>query len=112
MKFDPTSEPGIFISWVHKIHPGFHWRQGFAVASLKQLNDASFDEFVTVLRVIKVPIPDKIEYPCRLRADAIREGRITPGQLVDDELDELPALENQDAQLHSLCGSQAKFLER
>ena len=42
MKFDPTSEPGIFLGYI--IHPGFHWRKEFAVASLKQLNDASFDE--------------------------------------------------------------------
>ena len=33
-----------------------------------------------------------------VRAEAIREGRITPGQLVDDDPDELPPLENQDAQ--------------
>ena len=69
------------------IHPGFHWRKEFAVASLKQLNDASFDEFVTVLRVLKVIVPERIEYPCRLKADAIRE-----------DVDELPPLENQDAQ--------------
>ena len=80
------------------IHPGFHWRKEFAVASLKQLNDASFDEFVTVLRVLKVIVPERIEYPCRLKADAIREGRISPDQLVDGDVDELPPLENQDAQ--------------
>ena len=96
MKFDPTSEPSIFPGYI--IQPGFHWRKEFAVASLKQLNDASFDEFVTVLRVLKVTVPERIEYPCRFRAEAIREGRITPGQLVDDDPDELPPLENQDAQ--------------
>ena len=90
MKFDPTSEPGIFLGYI--IHPGFHWRKEFAVASLKQLNEASFDEFVTVLRVLKVTVPERIEYPCRLRAEAIREGRITPGQPV--------------------CRSQAKLLEQ
>ena len=43
-------------------------------------------------------VPERIAHPCRLRAEAIREGRITPGQLVDDDPDELPALQNQDAQ--------------
>ena len=52
MKFEPTSEPGIFLGYV--IHPGFHWRKEFAVASLKQINDADFDQSVTVLRVLKV----------------------------------------------------------
>ena len=65
---------------------------------LKQLNDASFDELVTVLRVLKVIVPERIEYPCRLRADAIPEGRISPDQLVDGDADELPPPENQDAQ--------------
>ena len=96
IKFDPTSEPGIFLGY--KIHPGFRWRKEFAVASLKQLNDASFDEYVTILRVIKVMVPERIEFPCRLRADAIREGRTSHDQPIEDDSEEPPPLENQDAQ--------------
>jgi hypothetical protein len=96
MKFEPTTEPGIFLGYV--IHPGFHWRKEFAVASLKQINDADFDQSVTVLRVMKVSVPENIEFPCRKRADAIREGRLRPNQLCDDEEDDLPPLEEQDAQ--------------
>ena len=95
MKFEPTTEPGIFLGYV--IHPGFHWRKEFAVASLKQINDADFDQSVTVLRVLKVSIPEKIEFPCRKRADAIREGILKPNQLCDDQ-DALPPPEEQDAQ--------------
>ena len=95
MKFEPTTEPGIFLGYV--IHPGFHWRKEFAVVSLKQFNEADFDQAITVLRVLKLSIPDKIEFPCRKRADAIREGRIRPNQLCDEE-DALPPLEDQDAQ--------------
>ena len=93
MKFDPTSKPGIFLGYV--IHPGFHWRKEFAVASLKQINDASFDQFVTLLRVLKIAVPDRIEFPCQNRADAIREGRIRPDQLHDEEDEDLPPLEEQ-----------------
>ena len=95
MKFEPTTEPGIFLGYV--IHPGFHWRKEFAVASLKQINDADFDQSVTVLRVLKVSTPEKIEFPCRKRADAIREGSLKPNQLCDDQ-DALPPPEEQDAQ--------------
>ena len=95
MKFEPTTEPGIFLGYV--IHPGFHWRKEFAVVSLKQFNEADFDQAVTVLRVLKVSIPGNIEFPCRKRADAIREGRLKPNQLCDEE-DALPPLEDQDAQ--------------
>lgn len=59
MKFDPTSEPGIFLGYV--IHPGFRWRKEFAVASLRQINHARFDQFVAVLIVLKVAVPDRIE---------------------------------------------------
>ena len=96
MKFEPTTEPGIFLGYV--IHPGFHWRKEFAVASLKQINDADFDQSVTVLRVLKVSIPDRIEFPCRKQADAILEGRMRPDQLCDGEEDDIPPLEEQDAQ--------------
>jgi len=72
-------------------------RKEFAVASLKQINDADFDQSVTVLRVLKVSVPENIEFPCRKRADAIKEGRLKPCQLCDDE-DALPPLEEQDAQ--------------
>jgi len=96
IKFEPTTEPGIFLGRV--IHPGFHWRKEFAVASLKQINDADFDQSVTVLRVMKVSVPENIEFPCRKRADAIREGRLRPNQLCGDEEDDLPPLEEQDAQ--------------
>ena len=95
MKFEPTTEPGIFLGYV--IHPGLHWRKEFAVASLKQINDADFDQSVTVLRVLKVSVPEKIEFPCRRRADAIREGSLKPNQLCDDQ-DALPPPEEQDAQ--------------
>ena len=60
-------------------------RKEFAVASLKQINDADFDQSVTVLRVLKVSVPENIEFPCRKRADAIKEGRLKPCQLCDDE---------------------------
>ena len=96
LKFDPTSEPGIFLGYV--IHPGFHWRKEFAVASLKQINEANFDQAVTVQRVLKVILPDKIEFPCRMRANAIREGRLGLDQIYDEDKDELPPLEEQDAQ--------------
>ena len=77
LKFQPTSNAGVFLGYV--IHPGFLWRNEFAVASLQDLNKSEFEGSVTILRVLKVEIPKEIVFPCKPKYEQHRLGRIEDG---------------------------------
>ena len=73
LRFDPTSNPGIFLGYV--MQPGFVWRNEFLVASLKDLMEKEFNESVQVVRVNQLTVPDgPFVFPLKGRYKAIREG--------------------------------------
>ena len=73
LRFDPTSNPGIFLGYA--MQPGFVWRNEFLVASLKDLMEKEFNESVQVVRVNQLTVPDgPFVYPLKGRYKAIREG--------------------------------------
>ena len=73
LRFDPTSNPGIFSGYA--MQPGFIWRNEFLVASLKDLMEKEFNESVQVVRVNQLTVPDgPFIYPLKGRYKAIREG--------------------------------------
>ena len=73
LRFDPTSNPGIFLGYA--MQPGFIWRNEFLVASLKDLMEKDFNESVQVVRVNQLTVPDgPFVYPLKGRYKAIREG--------------------------------------
>ena len=76
LKFDPTSNPGVFVGYV--IHPGFLWRGDYLVASLKELNETDFDDVVKLHRVFKITRPDgSFVFPMQ---DRYKEGKISSNQ--------------------------------
>ena len=76
LKFDPASNPGIFV-----IHPGFLWRGDYLVASLKELNETDFDDLVKLHRVFKITRPEgNFVFPLQDRCKALREGKVSSVQ--------------------------------
>ena len=79
LKFDPTSNPGVFVGYV--IHPGFLWRGDYLVASLKELNETDFDDVVKLHRVFKITRPDgNFVFPMQDRYKSLREGKVSSNQ--------------------------------
>ena len=73
LRFDPTSNPGIFLGYA--MQPGFMWRNEYLVASLNDLMEKDFNESVQVVRVKQLTVPDgPFVFPLKGRYKAIREG--------------------------------------
>ena len=91
LRFEPTTTPGVFLGFV--LHPGCLWRNEYYVATLKSLREASLGETVRIYRVPKLNVSEPIHFPLRDFRTMTLDDKGAPKE------DELPPLENQDADL-------------
>ena len=81
LRFDPTSNPGIFLGYA--MQPGFIWRNEFLVASLKDLMEKDFNESVQVVRGWTIVHPLKGLYES-LSLDAPPDPKKMDAQTIED----------------------------